>query len=142
RVTGYYSLLRDASEISFFYADGISVQGRSATTAFIQEVLTDIDKRNIGAELGIEAQVTPTIKLKAAAAYGQSTYDNNPELYITSDDFVDPQFFGKSYMKDYKVAGGPQQAYQLGFEYRDPNFWWVGATTNYFSNAYIDVSPL
>src|SRR5690606_10411957 len=55
RLTGYYSLLRDASEISFFYADGISVQGRSSTTAFVQEVLTDVDKRNIGAELGIEA---------------------------------------------------------------------------------------
>jgi hypothetical protein len=142
RLTGYYSLLQDASEISFFYADGISVQGRSATTAFVQEVLTDVDKRNIGAELGIEAQVTTTIKLKGAAAFGQSTYNNNPELYITSDDFVDPQFYGKSYLKDYKVAGGPQQAYQIGFEYRDPNFWWFGATANYFSNAYIDVSPL
>ncbi len=142
RLTGYYTLLQDASEIGFFYADGISVQGRSATTAFVQEVLTNVDKRNIGGELGIEAQVTPTIKLKGAAAYGQNTYDNNPDLYITSDDFVDPQFFGKSYMKDYKVAGGPQQAYQLGFEYRDPNFWWFGATANYFSNAYVDVSPL
>lgn len=142
RLTGYYSLLQDASEISFFYADGISVQGRSATTAFVQEVLTDVDKRNIGGELGIEAQVTTTIKLKGAAAFGQSTYNNNPELYITSDDFVDPQVYGKSYLKDYKVAGGPQQAYQIGFEYRDPNFWWFGATANYFSNAYIDVSPL
>jgi len=37
--------------------------------------------------------------------------------------------------------GGPQQAFQLGFEYRDPNFWWFGATTNYFSNAYISISP-
>ena len=142
RVTGYYSLLQDASEISFFYADGISVQGRSATTAFIQEVLTDVDKRNVGFEFGLEAQVTPTIKVKGAAAIGQSTYNNNPELYITSDDFVDPQFYGKSYLKDYKIAGGPQQAYQVGFEYRDPNFWWFGATANYFSNAYLDVSPL
>lgn len=142
RLTGYYTLLQDASEISFFYADGISVQGRSATTAFVQEVLTDVDTRNIGGEFGIEAQVTSTIKLKAAAAYGQNTYDNNPELYITSDDFADPQFYGKSYLKDYKVAGGPQQAYQLGFEYRDPNFWWFGATANYFNNAYVDVSPL
>ncbi|HZW77687.1 MAG TPA: TonB-dependent receptor [Flavobacteriaceae bacterium] len=142
RLTGYYSLLQDGSEISFFYADGISIQGRTATTAFIQEVLTDIDKRNVGMELGIEAQVTPTIKLKGAAAYGQSTYANNPELYITSDDFVDPQFFGKSFLKDYHVAGGPEQAYQLGFEYRDPAFWWFGVTANYFSHGYINISPL
>ncbi|MBV1925060.1 MAG: TonB-dependent receptor, partial [Dokdonia sp.] len=28
------------------------------------------------------------------------------------------------------------------FEYRDPNFWWIGATTNYFSHAYSDISNL
>src|SRR5690606_3507212 len=95
-----------------------------------------------GAELGIEAQVTPTIKLKAAAAYGENTYNSNPDLYITSDDLDEPRFFGKSFLKNYKIAGGPQQAYQLGFEYRDPRFWWFGATANYFNQAYINISPL
>jgi len=142
RLTGYYTLLQDATEISFFYADGISVQDRSATTAFIQEVLTDVDQRHLGGELGIEAQVTPTVKLKGAAAFGQHVYANNPQLYITSDDFVDPQIFGESLLKNYKIAGGPQQAYQLGFEYRDPNFWWMGITANYFANAYLNISPL
>ena len=142
RLTGYYTLLQDASEISFYYADGISGLGRNNTTAFVQEVLTDIDKQNLGAELGLEAQVTPTFKLKAAAAYGQYTYANNPNLYLTSEDFETEMNFGKSYLKNYKVAGGPQRAYQVGFEYRDPEYWWVGVTANYFSNAYINVSPL
>ncbi|WP_304034905.1 TonB-dependent receptor [Mesonia mobilis] len=142
RLTGYYTLMEDATEISFFYADGIGGQGRDLSTAFVQEVLTDIDKRHIGAELGIEAQVTPTIKLKGAAAFGQYTYDNNPDLMLTSDDFDEPIDLGKSYLKDYKIAGGPQQAYQIGFEYRDPDYWWVGATSNFFSNAYVDVSPI
>lgn len=142
RLTGYYTQLEDASEISFFYADGISVQGQSAKTAFIQEVLADIDKRNTGLEIGIESQVTPTVKLKGAAGYGEHIYANNPELYLTSDDFKGPAFFGKSHLKNYKVAGGPQQAYQLGFEYRDPEYWWFGITANYFSNAYINISPL
>ncbi|NGX82935.1 TonB-dependent receptor [Aequorivita sp. KMM 9714] len=142
RLSGYYTLMQDGSEISFYYADGISVPGRSATTAFVQEVLTGVDKKNIGAELGIETQVTPTIKLKAAAAYGENIYNSNPDLYITSDDLDEPRFFGKSFLKNYKVAGGPQQAYQIGFEYRDPRFWWFGATANYFNQAYINISPL
>ncbi|TQD38489.1 carboxypeptidase-like regulatory domain-containing protein [Haloflavibacter putidus] len=149
RLTGYYTKMQDATEISFFYADGISGAGRNQTTAFVQEVLSGIDKRHVGAELGIEAQITPTIKLKGAAAYGQYTYDNNPDLYLTSDDFeleeVGPDGqndLGKSYLKDYKIAGGPQQAYQIGFEYRDPDYWWFGATSNFFSNAYVDVSPI
>ncbi|MGB0949841.1 MAG: hypothetical protein ACPGU0_07025, partial [Marinirhabdus sp.] len=45
-------------------------------------------------------------------------------------------------LKDYHVAGGPERAAQLGFEYRDPAFWWVGFTGNYFSDAYIDVNNL
>ena len=61
---------------------------------------------------------------------------------LTSDDFDEPIDLGKSYLKDYKIAGGPQQAYQIGFEYRDPDYWWVGATSNFFSNAYVDVSPI
>ena len=142
RLSGYYTLMQDGSEISFYYADGISVPGRSSTTAFVQEVLTGVGKKNIGTELGIEAQVTPTIKLKAAAAYGENTYNSNPDLYITSDDLDEPRFFGKSFLKNYKIAGGPQQAYQLGFEYRDPRFWWFGATANYFNQAYINISPL
>lgn len=147
KLTGYYTLMQDASNISFFYADGISVQGADQvqTNGFIQEVLTDIDTKSLGAELGIQAQLTPTLKLKAAAAYGQNTYDNNPQLYIASnfrDKSIETFSYGYSYLKDYKVAGGPQQAYQMGFEYRDPEFWWFGATANYFSNAYINVSPL
>ena len=69
---------------------------------------------------------------------------NNPNIYITSDDFEGPLTFGDGTTKleDYHVAGGPERAYQIGFEYRDPEFWWVGVTTNYFSNAYVDVNYL
>ena len=69
------------------------LQGSNQLTGFIQEALAGVDKRHIGAELGIEAQVTPTIKLKGAASVGQYTYDNNPFVYLTStsDDFLDSQ---------------------------------------------------
>lgn len=148
RLTGYYTAIEDANEISFFFTQGSSV-------GFLQEVLAGVDKEHVGAELGIEAQVLPTLKLKGVASVGQFTYTNNPFVYVTStsDDFQDIQGgtigefnnnagIAKSYLKDYKVAGGPQRAFSLGFEYRDPDYWWFGATANFFSNAYIDVSPL
>ncbi len=139
KLTGYYTTMKNANEISFFFADGIG----GDNTAFVQEVLQGIDKKHIGAELGIEAQVTPTLKLKGVASVGEFTYINNPNLYLTSDDF-DEGFvnFGQANLRDYKIAGGPQRAYSVGFEYRDPDYWWVGATTNFFSNTYIDISPL
>jgi hypothetical protein len=144
RLTGFYTKIEDANEISFYYADGIGGfiddQGNIETNNLVSEVLQGVDKRHIGAELGIEAQVTPTIKLKGAASYGQYTYDNNPYLYVSSDDQV--ASYGKAQLQDYKIAGGPQKAYSIGFEYRDPDYWWFGATANFFEGAYLDVSPL
>ncbi len=142
KITGYYTKIFDASNISFFFTQAISGSG----AGFVQEILTDVDKLHIGGELGIEYQITPTIKLKSAAAVGQFTYNNNPELALAStseifNDFQGIRSFGKSALKGYHLSGGPQNATQLGFEYRDPNFWWFGATTNYFSNAFISVSP-
>ncbi len=143
KLTGFYSKIEDANEIAFYYADGITgtIQQYNETSAFVQEVLYGVDKKHIGGELGLEAQVTPTIKLKGVASVGQYTYDNNPNLYLTSSSFDRTRTF-KSNLKDYKVAGGPQQAYSVGFEYRDPDYWWFGATANFFSNTYVDVSPI
>ncbi|HSI68988.1 MAG TPA: carboxypeptidase-like regulatory domain-containing protein, partial [Gillisia sp.] len=136
RITGYFTEINDATEISFFYADGLSGLGRTSTTAFVQEVLQGIDKRHLGVELGLDFQVTSTIKLKAAAAMGQYTYSNNPRLYLTSDSFEEAVDYGISMLRNYRIAGGPQRAAQIGFEYRDPDFWWFGTTVNYFSHAF------
>ncbi|MDA9125207.1 TonB-dependent receptor [Flavobacteriaceae bacterium] len=140
RLTGYFTKMQDANEVSFYYADGIS--GIDSGTAFVQEILEGIDKRHLGIEFGIEAQVIPTIKLTGVASVGQYTYDNNPNLLLSSSDFTAGLDFGEANLKDYKIAGGPQHAFSLGFEYRDPNYWWFGTTANFMSNAYVDVSPL
>ncbi len=147
KITGFYSKIEDANEVGFFFADGLSGDEieNNDTSAFVQEVLQGIDKKNIGVEIGIEAQVTPTIKLKGAASIGQYTYDNNPNLYLTSASFTSPSGsinYGEANLKNYKIAGGPQRAYSAGFEYRDPDFWWVGATANFFTNTYLDINTL
>jgi len=138
KLTGYHMKIEDVNEVSFFFADG--VVGFSESSEFVSEVLQGVAKKHIGGELGVEAQVTPTIKLKGAASVGQYTYDNNPSLYISSDNQISDPF--TSNLKNYKVAGGPQRAFSVGFEYRDPDYWWFGATNNFFSNTYLDISPL
>ncbi|AUP79770.1 TonB-dependent receptor [Flavivirga eckloniae] len=149
KVTGFYTKLENANEISFFFADGIghviaesgTQQSGNDDNEFIQEILQGINKNHIGVEFGIEAQVTPTIKLKGAASVGQYTYANNPDLYLSSDRFEN-LYLGTSKLKYYKLSVGPHQAYSLGFEYRDPGYWWFGATANLFSKTYADISPL
>ena len=139
KITGYYAGIKDATEISFYYADGISEIGGDGN-AFVQEILTGINKTHFGLEFGLEAQVTSAINLKAAANIGQYTYTSNPNLQLTSDVFEDINL--TSNLKNYKLATGPQTAYSVGFDYRDPDFWWFGATANFFSNIYVDVAPL
>ena len=145
RLTGYYTSIKDATEISFYFADGVG----GDNTAFVQEILSGIEKKHFGLELGLEAKVTSTIKLKGAAAVGSFTYANNPDLYLTSDVTNDGIFDENgrsgnytSNLKNYKIAAGPHTAYSIGFEYRDPNYWWIGATANFFSNTFVDIAPL
>lgn len=158
RLTGFYSGFQDGSDIGFYFTEDLAGLGIDTGDAFVQEIVTNIERRHVGAEFGIEAQVTPTIKLKAAASIGQYTFQNNPDLYLTSVDFRDnvpgdlnPSPIenrqlrfgdGTTNLKDVHVAGGPERAYQIGFEYRDPDFWNIGVTSNFFSHAYIDASNL
>lgn len=156
RLTGFYSEIQNATETSFFFAEGIVEADDSAdSNAFIAETVTDINKRQMGIEMGIEYQFSPTIKAMASASYGQYTYSNNPTVSINNDgiaaDLIETNpgdvntsvtNFGQAYLKDYKLPGMPQQAYSLGIEYRDPKFWWIGANGNYLASNYIDVSAL
>lgn len=144
RLTGFYTKFDRGTDIGFYFTEDLAGLGFGSGDAFVQEIVTNIGKRHLGAEFGLEAQLTTTIKLKAAASIGQYTYTNNPNLYLTNDDFDGSLSFGDgtSKLKSLHVAGGPERAYQIGFEYRDPEFWFFGTTVNYFSNAYIDISNL
>lgn len=136
RLSGYYTTIANASEISFFFAEGIG----GDTSSFVQEISQNIDKEYQGVEFGFEANVLPVLTLKGAASVGRHIYTNNPSVYLTSDDFgyLD---FGTAKMKNLRIANGPQEAYSLGFEFRQ-NYWWFGLTTNFFRNTYVDASPI
>ncbi|MCM8569493.1 TonB-dependent receptor [Gramella jeungdoensis] len=142
RLTGYFTEISDVTEVSYYYADGLSGMELENTTAFVQEVLSDMNKHYYGIEVGAESQLTSTIKVKSALALGEYIYANNPNLSLSSASFDTRLDYGKAYLKNYYLPGGPQTAAQLGFEYRDPDFWWFGTTLNYFSNAFIDINPL
>ena len=150
RMTAYYTLIKNSSKTSFFYAEGIfdNGAGYDPTDAFVSQTLTKLDKKNTGAELSFEYQITSTLKSTLSAAYGNYIYNSNPNVSITNDanaakDGVQTTFdFGKAYLKNYKQSGTPQNALSLGLEYRDPKFWWIGTNINYLTDNYIDVSPI
>ncbi len=138
RLTGYYTFFKDLSEVSYYYVQGIS--GVTKTDDFLTAALYGIQKKNIGLELGLEVKVSPTVKLLGGAGIGQYTYDNNPQLQVSASEDDTTKF--TSYLKNYKQAGGPQQGYSVGFEYRDPKYWWVSANANWLTNNYVSLSSL
>ena len=150
RLTAFYTLIKNATQTSFFYAEGIFDDGAgySNTDAFVGQTLTHLNKKNIGAELSLEYQINPTLKTTFSSAFGEFTYDSNPNVRVTNDANAAVENanlitdFGTAALKNYRQAGSPQQAFSIGIEYRDPKFWWIAANLNYLTDSYIDVSPI
>lgn len=163
RLTGYITNTQNDTEIQRYFADGISFstlddQGQQIqgdTRAMVSQVLSNVNKRNMGVEVGVQVKITPTLTASGLASIGQYTYTNNPRLYFASDAmgvFYDYNQQGQltrseykdlgiSHLKNYKQGGTPQQAFSLGLRYSSPKYWWVSGNWNYFRDAYLDPSP-
>ncbi len=135
-ISGFYNKVSDASSNTTFLGTSVSTE----TSSTIQEVLTGVDKQYMGLEFGMSYDILNVLTLKGAAAYGNYTYANNPNLqYVISEaNVVD---LGEVFLQDYKLSAGPLNMYSLGFEYRDPTNWWFEAMGNYTANQYLAVNP-
>lgn len=161
RASAFLIDTQNETNVQRFFADGIQIDnstssgtadtntgGQYIQSAFVTQVMSNVEKRNLGAELGVDVKILPTLSFQGVASYGEYTYRNDPKVYFASDaigvfdngqSFVD---FGKSYLKDYKQGGTPQMAFSAGLRYNSPKYWWIGANWNYLDNNYLDPSPL
>ncbi len=145
RITGFYSRFQNISDVNFFFVES------GLGSDFVQEVLTDMDKLHKGLELGLEYELSSAVKLSTAINIGHYSYANNPNVSINFDtsgsesnliNIKGNVDLGKTHIKGYRLAQGPQTAISLGIEYRDPKYWWVTATTNYLADNYINISTI
>ncbi len=145
RVTGFHTRFQGATDVNFFFVDA------GVGSDFVQEVLTGVDKLHMGTELGVEYQVSSAVQLTAVAAIGKYVFANHPNITINFDtanaedeliNLEGSKDLGKANIKDYKLGQGPQKAFAIGINYRDPKYWWVGATANYLANNYANISTI
>lgn len=146
RLTGYYYTYRNLIWNRSFYCEnvytGSSESGNSYKSEFINFVMTGINQKSVGLEMGAEYHVTPTITLQAAAANGIHVYTNNPLFSIYDDNNAECYIDGHTaYLKNYHVSTGPETVGSLGVRYNDPKNWWVSFNANYLANMYFDVNP-
>ena len=145
RLTGFYTRFQNTTDINFFFVD------TGVGSDFVQEVLTDLDKLHMGTELGLEYQISSSVKLTGVAAVGKYLYASNPNLTINFDtagreeDLINldgNSDLGIADIKNLRLSQGPQQAYAVGIEYRDPKYWWVSMTANYLADNYASISAI
>ncbi len=145
RITGFYSRFQNTTDVNFFFVES------GLGSDFVQEVLTNMDKLHKGLELGLEYELSSAVKLSTAINIGHYSYANNPNVSINFDtsgsenNLISTEGnvdLGKTGIKGYRLAQGPQTAISLGIEYRDPKYWWVSATTNYLADNYVNISTI
>lgn len=145
RISGFYTRFQNVTDINFFFVDA------GVGSDFVQEVLTDLDKLHMGTELGLEYQLSASVKVSAVASVGKYLYASDPLVTINFDtadaeeeliDISGSKELGPAAIKGYKLAQGPQKALAFGIEYRDPKYWWIGMTTNYLANNYANISTI
>lgn len=142
RLSGFLVDTQNETNVQRFFIDGLNVGDGLSSSAFVQQVMSNVEKRNMGAELGVEYKITSTLAFQGVANYGEYTYRNNPDVLLASDAFGDQVVeYGKAYLKNYRQGGTPQQAYSLGLRYNSPKFWWLGANWNYLDDSYLDPAP-
>ena len=145
RLTGYYYTYRNLIWNRSFYCENVYTgvsEGNAYTSEYINFVMTGINQKNVGLEMGAEYNVTPTITLQAAAAHGVQVYTNNPTFSIYDDNNAKAYILDNTaYLKNYHVANGPGTVGSFGIKYNDPKNWWVSMNANYLANMYFDVNP-
>ncbi len=134
RIGGYYSRFQDGMDVMTFYHD--------VYQNFVNYAISGIDKLHFGGEFGVEARLTQTLTLNAAAAVGRYYYSSKQNATITVDNSASVLGQQLIYAENFRVPSTPQEAYSLGLNYRSPKFWFVSLTANYFDQAWLSINPI
>ena len=146
RLTGYYYTYQNLIWNRSFYCENVylntQTSANSYTSEYVNFIMTNINQKSLGAELGMEWNISPTVSMQAVAANGTHLYSNNP-IFSVYDDNNAKAYIQNSvaYLKGYHVSSGPETVASLGIKYNSPKYWWVSLNGNYMANMYYDVNP-
>ncbi len=134
RVSAFYTNFQDKITNDVFYHEEFRT--------FVNYLMTGIDRRHMGVEIGMEYNLTSKITLTAAGSVGEYVHTSRPLVTISRDnsaeDFVQDRVV---YIKDYYVTGMPQVAGTVGFAYRSTKYWNWNLNVNGFAQNYLSFNP-
>ena len=138
RASLYFTQFFDLTKVISFYS------GEQST--MVNDAITGMNQRHMGAELGAEIKLCPVLWLVMAGNFGDYRYSNRPIVYTNAENGYDILGDGNKdtketvYWKNYFVAGSPQVAATLGLKF-NYKYWWINLNANYFDRIFCEVNP-
>lgn len=134
RLSAFYTEFRDQTWSRSFYHEEFR--------SFVNYIMTGVDTRHMGVELGIDINLTSTLSGYIVAGTGDYIYNSRPNVTIARDNDREVLADQRTvYLKNYKIGGMTHTAGSVGLRYNDPKYWFVGVNANYFNDMYIDINP-
>ena len=137
RLSGYYTMIHDQTDIISYYDD--------LQSTFVNFAISGIDKKFFGLEFGMTVPLYMGLSLNGAVSVGQYTYDSNPtfvQLADNSSKILSDVDSSIVYWKDMRVESTPQTAVNVGLSWRSNNNIYLSADFNYYNNMYLSMSPI
>jgi len=144
RVTGFYTQSWDGSELNGYYDD--------EARTFVNQALSGIGKRYIGAEAAIAVKLGTYFTLTGVASVGDYRYTTDARsitsaengMPMTQDQTTKELIFeteDKVLLKGLHLSTGPQANASLKLSFFHPKMWFADITVSYHDWNYLGVAP-
>ena len=132
--TAFYTDQRDNTERNSFYDD--------VRSTFMNFALTGVHKQYKGVEVGLSYKLSPSLTVSAAANIARYQYKNRPLGTRSYENGSNPDVTSVIYLKNFYVAGSPQECYSLAFNWAGPKNWYVELNGAWMNRSYVSISPI
>lgn len=133
-VAAYYNHSSDETEIYRHYDD--------LAAAYVLMPLSGIEKRFMGVELGLSADITSRLRLTAGAAFNSYEYAADAIADIYTDLDLTPIVEGAvSRLKGYVCSQSPQTVFSASLRYSVPYTWSFEASFACAAGRYVSIDP-
>jgi hypothetical protein len=134
KLGGYYTRIQDGMDVTTFYHDFYQ--------NFVNYAISGINRLHFGGEFGVEAKLSSTLTINAAASVGRYYLDSRQQAIITVDNSAKELGRDIIYAENFRVPSTPMEAYSVAINYRSPRFWFVSLTGSYFDQSYLAINPI
>ncbi|MBQ6166456.1 MAG: carboxypeptidase-like regulatory domain-containing protein [Muribaculaceae bacterium] len=133
-VTVFFTDQRDNTERTAFYDD--------VRSTFMNYALTGVHKQYKGVEVGLSYKLSSSLTVSGAANIARYQYKNNPFGTRSYENGSEADVTKQVYLKNYYVAGTPQECYSLAFNWAGPHMWFVELNGSWMNRSYVSMSPI